>query len=225
MSSNLRDTARETLARKASQAVKPVDPIGGVDNDSEAAVASEVAAEFAGNATMLDDYVAAVSYESALTMKSFLPDARFLATEMAGQPRDAVKVPLGRIMGTVRDTKPRETIWEGKPLRSIELQGSFDALVFHDENMLSAKSLFLGNTFAEKIDASLREAKTRDPNASILIDIEVGVKSTGKVIAHTWTLRHFLKDDDAAKRLAMLRAPRQLAGHKPRLIEGTVAAE
>jgi hypothetical protein len=49
----------------------------------------------------------------------------------------------------------------------------------------------------------------------------VGVKSTGKVIAHTWTLRHFLKDDDSARRLAMLRAPRQLAGgRKPVLLEG-----
>jgi hypothetical protein len=221
MSNTLRDTARETLAAKAKGG-KPhdADDHGGTPPD-EAESSAEAAAEFAGNATMTDDYVAAVTYESALTMKSFLPDARFIATQMAGQLRDAIKIPLGRIMGRVTATLPRETVWEGKPLKSIELQGAFDALVFHDQNMISSKSLFLGTTFAEKIDVGLRAAQAVDPSASVVIDIEVGVKSTGKVIAHTWTLRHFLKDDDSARRLAMLRAPRQLAGgRKPALIEG-----
>ena len=214
MSPNMRDHAATVLAHQQKLAEGQPDagqPATVSTDPSEADALAKLAEDQAGTAQQDDETVVGVTYQSALTMKNFTPvgDPGFLVREMAGQARGAKHIALGRIRGTVKAAIDRETMWEGKVIPSIELQGGFDALVHASGKLLSAASLFISRAFAVQIQTSLAETRLTDPNATIAIDIDVGVESTGKTIAYTWTVTHYL-NGQAMRALRALRQPRKL---------------
>lgn len=198
------DTAEKLAAHRLDPAMMEAAP-------NEADALADAATDAETESQRIDEAVVGISYPSALTMKSFLPpgDPAFLARTMAGQPRGAVHLNLGRIMGRATKAVPRSTMWEGKEIASIELQGQFRALVMETGQMLSSGSLFLSRGFATEIAASLT-----DPDASVALDVDVGCESTGKTIAYTWTVTHYLSGV-AVRALRELQAPRRVAGSKP----------
>jgi hypothetical protein len=213
MSPNMRDHAATVLSHQQKLAEgKPDGEAATVTTEAtEADALAKLAEDQADQSQTDDEAVVGVTYQSALTMKNFVPagDPAWLPREMAGQPRGAKHVMLGRIRGTVNRTVARETPWEGKILQSIELQGGFQALVTASGQLLSAASLFLSRAFAVQIETSLAEARRDDPHATIAIDVDVGVESTGKTIAYTWTVTHYL-NGQAMRALRALRQPRKL---------------
>ena len=214
-SNSMRDHAQRVLAEQQRQA-------GEASTDRLDPADAEVQAELGEDREAVetaDQIILGISYPSALTPKSFLPvgDPAYLAKAMAGQPRGAVHIQLGRIKGTVTKTLQRSTMWEGKEILSTELQGSFNALVLESGQFLRSSALFLSRGFASAIAVELAEAQREDPAATVGFDIDVGCESTGKTISYTWTVTHYLTGR-AVRALAELRAPRRL-GASPRLIE------
>jgi hypothetical protein len=208
----LKEEAARVLAEKAAKAaqVSDVPP-------SEADALGDAATDAEAESQRIDEAVVGISYPSALTMKSFLPagDPAWLGRTMAGQSRGAVTTSLGRIMGRVTSTEPKTTMWEGKEIKSIALHGQFRGLVTQTGQLLSSGTLFLSRTFAQEIANGLADAQQHDPGATVSVDIDVGVESTGKASPlHTWTVTHYLSGV-AVRALRELQAPRRVAGSKP----------
>ena len=208
----LKDEAARVLAEKAAKAAQ-VSDVAPLEADALADAATDAETE----SQRIDEAVVGISYPSALTMKSFLPpgDPAFLARTMAGQPRDAVQVNLGRVMGRVRSTEAKTTMWEGKEIKSVALHGDFKALVTETGQLLASPTLFLSRSFAQEIANGLADAQASDPAAIVTVDVDVGCRSTGKnPISHEWTVTHYLSGV-AVRALRELQAPRRVAGSKP----------
>jgi hypothetical protein len=212
--STMKDHAQKVMAEKAAGAAAEHPA------SQDAGDLLERAAEAEGEREQAtDEAVIAISYPTALTMKSFLPpgDATYLLRTMGGQQRGALHIPLGRIMGRVARTEAKETAWEGKTIPSIALHGQFRALVRASGQMMDSPTLFLSRGFAQAIANGLAEAQAGDPAATVAVDIDVGVESTGKPLQiYTWTVTHYLSGV-AMRALRELQAPRRLARQQPQL--------
>jgi hypothetical protein len=210
MNTSMKAHAERVLAEQARLSASRDSDAVDTTTPEEAEALASVATEAAEMEQIVDEAVVGISYPTALTMKSFLPpgDPAFLARTMAGQPRGAVHLNLGRIRGKVRKAVPRSTMWEGKEIASIELQGEFTALVTETGQLLASGVLFLSRGFAASIANALTDGAVVD------VDVDVGCESTGKTIAYTWTVTHYLSGV-ATRALRELQAPRRVVGTKP----------
>jgi hypothetical protein len=195
------DHARKVLAHQEDEARKlaPAD---------EVALFS-LADQANATAAQADEQIA-VRVQTALTMKSFLPDETWAAQATLGKPRGG-NISLGRVLGVVTGTERKETMFGGQKLESWALHGQFTALAELRGETLQASQLYLSKSFSEQIVSALAEAQATDPHATIKIDVDVGVEPTGKQpVSYGWTVTHYLTGGPS-RALREIHQPRRLS--------------
>lgn len=203
-----RQKAAKVAAETGAEAAQVADAIDGSDADPAASWA-----EIAAAAAMAEEDQVAVSVQEALAMRHLCPSPTWPTLTALGRPKGE-RWELGRFMGIVRETEKVSVVYEGKPLESTALIGAFGAIApLRGGEIFQGRRLFLGRAFSEAIASALASAKRQDPAATIHINVDVGMESTGKQpVSYAWTLS-YVQNGIAIRALRdALTKPRKLTG-------------
>lgn len=165
---------------------------------------------------------AGVRIRRAFTMKNFLPGGdvnTWIAANVISKGVGFHRM-VGRIYGTVQAWEPRETLWKGRPgegektIKSIALSGNLQAENADTGEIVTMDMVFLPMAFA----AQVSRAMEANPGASVEMDVDVGIESTGKAIPYEWTVTSYLSGR-AERQLRQLRNSRRIGQPAPGVAE------
>lgn len=130
---------------------------------------------------------AGVKSATAFSLKSFLPDPDFIRREVLILPVGQ-ELLIGQITGTVYEAERRMNEWQGKQLPSVALKGHFLARA-KDGRQVSFPLLFLPRSFSEQVALAFEHEGAQ----RVEIDVDAGLKTTGKTIPYEWTITYYLE--------------------------------
>jgi hypothetical protein len=134
--------------------------------------------------------------EEGLRLENLISPRSFIAAERlsafyAGKARGADPMALGHLAGYVRGYERRESTLPVKPgekaaAPSVWLRGVFEATVYETGEIKSGSCLILPRVMGEALADALDAGET-----NALLDVELGVEATGKMIPYTYTIKSF----------------------------------
>lgn len=147
--------------------------------------------------------------ERIITTKDFLPggDPQF-AARLGIEPR-GTRVILGSLRGVVNATERKVTLWQGKELESVWLNGEFEAIMAGTGEVKGAPTAILPKAFGLTIEAAIAGMGQSDPEnhdrAEITIDCDIGLEATGRPIPYEWIVIYY-REGKAQKAMREVRA-------------------
>jgi hypothetical protein len=130
-----------------------------------------------------------------LTTKDTLPagDPQF-AQRLGVQPV-GTQVILASLVGVVNSTERKTTMWQGKELDSVWLNGEFEMVIRDTGEVKAAPTAILPKAFGITIETALAGIKGEfghDGNAAQLtIDCDIGLEATGRTIPYEWIVIYY----------------------------------
>ncbi len=150
---------------------------------------------------------------SVLTMKRFAsPDWIMQNCVVKGA---GTKVQVARIIGKAMQAERKQNTYQDKTLESIVLRGVFEGENLLTGEIISASEIYLPRAYAQQVAVMFMDETVK----RVELDLDIGVRATGKTIPYEWTCTTFT-DDGFGAELSRIRSRRRpnpltLAHDKP----------
>jgi hypothetical protein len=132
------------------------------------------------------------------------------------------RINVARVFGIAIKSEEKFNMHGQEKLRSIVLTGQFEGESLVTGEVMSATQVYLPMAYAEKVHAEFE----RDSTVTMIqVDLDVGIRCTGKTIPYEWTARTYI-EDKGMEMLRDLRSKRRASATvkaldvSTRLIEG-----
>lgn len=150
-----------------------------------------------------------------ITTKDFLPASDPQFTARLGIEPPGTQVILGSLIGVVNSTERKTTMWQGKELESVWLNGEFEAVSRQTGEVKAAPTAILPKAFGLTIETAIAGLKRQaqngsggDASAELTIDCDIGLEATGRPIPYEWIVIYY-REGKAQKALRDARARRE----------------
>ena len=150
-----------------------------------------------------------------ITTKDFLPASDPQFTARLGIEPPGTQVILGSLIGVVNSTERKTTMWQGKELESVWLNGEFEAVSRQTGEVKAAPTAILPKAFGLTIETAIAglkrnalDQRSGDASAELTIDCDIGLEATGRPIPYEWIVIYY-REGKAQKALRDARARRE----------------
>jgi hypothetical protein len=145
-----------------------------------------------------------------LTTKDLLPASDPQFTARLGIEPPGTRVILGSLVGVVNSTERKITMWQGKELESVWLNGEFEMVMRQTGEVKAAPTAILPKAFGITIETALAGLKRNGAGdgAELTIDCDIGLEATGRPIPYEWVVIYY-REGKAQKAMRDARGRRE----------------